>query len=133
MAKRKKRKIWLKVEALTELGCTVRPVCAADVWCRPQTNELAFLKFLSGEPQHGYVVTVPNVLGQEIILGKINGRIVRSKKRYGMLLLQVVEAMDSPKYGVKSFIRESTDFESGEKKQSKIINIRNFRKTSGKW
>lgn len=133
MAKRKKRKIWLKVEALTELGCTVRPVCAADVWCRPQNNERAFYNSLSGEPQHGYVVTVPNVLDQEIILGKINGRIVRSKKKYGALLLQVVEAMGSPEYGVKSFIRETTDFESGKKKQSEIINIRNFRKTSGKW
>lgn len=130
MAKRKKR---INPKSLKD--CTTRPVKRSDKWCNTPVGING--KVPSGDAPYGFIVTIPYCPEKNTLLDNIDGVIVRSKKHMGNLLLQVVKTEDAPKYGVKSFARHEPN--AGKRKRDKknklyrILNIRNFRKSGGKW
>ncbi len=128
MAKRKKQ---LKSDGVSALGFETRPVEKTDKWCRKPLDANGQIPF--GEAPWGYVVTIPYVPNQNMLLGKIDGYIVRCKKHCGSLLLQVVPKSYAPKYGVASFTRLEKRSRKRKNKRCRILNIRNFHKSQDKW
>ena len=111
--------------------CEIRPVTKNDKWCQrrvPRNGELV------GDAPFGYIVTIPYLPNQNTFLEGIDGRIVRSKKHCGKLLLQVImKNDDNPQYGIGSFTRHEPNRSAKNRKKSKtkiyrIWNIRNLDK-----
>jgi len=86
---------------------------------------------------HGYVVTIPFIPNQNTIFDGVGGRIVRSKKRCGKLLLQIIPKeyySYKDEYGVGSFTRHEPKVSKKKRRKAKlyrIINIRNVNKRDG--
>lgn len=114
--------------------CEIRPVTRSDKWCQ---RKLPRGKEPIGDAPFGYIVTVPYLPNQNTFLDNIDGYIVRSKKHCGNLLLQVIKKDGAPQYGVKSFTRHEPNVSSRKRKKKKklyrILNIRDLRKSEGKW
>lgn len=131
MSKRNKQ---LRSDRYSLLDCEIRPVQKTDKWCQ---RKLLKGQIPIGDAPWGYIVTIPYLPNQNIFLDNADGYIVRSKKHCGNLLLQVVKKDDAPKYGVKSFSRHELNASKRKRKNKKkiyrILNIRNFRKSEGKW
>lgn len=125
-----KRNKQLQADRYSLLNCEIRPVTESDKWCHhgliPAEDEAPW----------GYVITIPYSNNQNLILENVDGYIIRSKKHCGKLLLQVVRRKFAPKYGVESYERQHVNGgvkPKRRKKNSQILNIRNFRKSDGKW
>lgn len=131
MSKRNKQ---LQSDRCSLLDCEIRPVKKTDKWCQ---RKLFKGQVPVGDAPWGYIVTIPYCPGQNTFLDNVDGYIVRSKKHCGNLLLQVVKKEYVPKYGVKSFARQEPNVSKRKRKNKKklyrILNIRNFRKSEGKW
>ena len=112
----------------------MRPVQKTDKWCQ---KKLINGHIPVGDTPWGYIVTIPFVPNKNTFLDNVDGYIVRSKKHCGQLLLQVIMKEQSPKYGVKSFSRQEPNANKRKRKNKKklyrILNIRNFHKSEGKW
>ncbi len=78
----------------------------------------------AGEAPWGYVVTVPFCPNQRKILEDVNGYIIRTKKKCGNLLLQVVVGHWAPSYGIKAE-------QKNKKKKNPIMSIVNLEKSDG--
>ena len=130
MAKRNKKQ-QQQSNRCSSTDCEIRPVTKSDKWCQrrvPRNGQLV------GEAPFGYIVTIPYLPNQNTFLDDINGRIVRSKKHCGKLLLQVImKSEDNPQYGVGSFARHEPNVSvykrrRNKKKLYRILNIRNLDK-----
>ena len=130
MAKRNKKQ-QQQSNRCSSTDCEIRPVTKSDKWCQrrvPRNGQLV------GEAPFGYIVTIPYLPKQNTWLDGINGRIVRSKKHCGKLLLQVImKREDNPQYGVGSFARHEPNVSvykrrRNKKKLYRILNIRNLDK-----
>lgn len=103
-----------------------RPVTESDKWCErrvPRNGELV------GKAPFGYIVTIPFLPNQNTFLQDIDGRIIRSKKHCGKLLLQVIIKDDYPQYGIGTFTRHEPNrsAKSRKKKKAKLYRIWNIR------
>lgn len=127
-----KRKSQLQSAKLSLQDCEIRPVRKTDKWCQrkmPRGQEPI------GDVPWGYVVTIPYLPNQDVLLKAVDGYIVRSKKHCGNLLLQVIPKTYAPEYGVKSFTRHEPNVRKKTRKKGKlyrVLNIRNLRKSEGK-
>ena len=121
MAKRNKKQ-QQQSNRYSATDCEIRPVTKSDKWCQRR-------------------VPRPYLPKQNTWLDGINGRIVRSKKHCGKLLLQVImKSEDNPQYGVGSFARHEPNVSvykrrRNKKKLYRILNIRNLDKgdNNNKW
>ena len=132
MSKRKKKQLQSVRSSL--LDYEIRPVTKSDKWCQ---RKLGLGKEPVGDAPFGYIITIPYLPSENMILDKVDGYIVRTKKHCGNLLLQVVKKASEPQYGVKSFASNDPNHSSRKRKNKKkfyrILHIRNFSKSQGKW
>ena len=124
-----KRNEQLQADRYSLLDCEIRPVKETDKWCRHGLSPV------EDDAPWGYVVTIPYVPNLSMILENVDGHIIRVKKHCGKLLLQVVKKNFAPKYGIKSYegYEANVGKKRRKKKNNRILNIRNFRKSEGKW
>ena len=104
-------------------GCLKWPVTDEDKWCkRPRDSHGNIPK---RDAPWGYVVIISTPM-IDIDLQSVNGYIVRAKKHYGFLLLQVVNVGKKkyPMYRIS--IREDSYCKN---MNSSIINVRNLNKS----
>ena len=127
----------LKFNRFNLIDYEKRPVTPKDKWC--QRKKLFRGQAPTGDAPWGYIVTIPCCPNQNMFLDNVDGYIVRCKKHSGKLLVQVIKkeyTLEYPEYGVKSFARQEKNNvkkKRKNKKFSRIINIRNFNKSEGKW
>jgi len=136
MVKQKEGNVQQSVNQYSLKECERRPVERTDKWCKimSMSND-----HMSDTPApYGYVVTIPFIPNQNTILKDVGGIIVRSKKRCGNFLLQVVPKISSwahPSYGIVSFTRHEPNAGKGKRKNKKrlyrILSIRNLHKRHG--
>ena len=132
MANRNKKQQQSKRYSL--LDCEVRPVTKSDKWCQRKMPEG---QIPAGDAPWGYVVTIPYYPNQNTFLDNVEGYIVRTKKRCGKLLLQVIKKDYAPEYGVKSTARREPNASKRKRKNKKKLyrnlTIKNLDKLEGKW
>jgi hypothetical protein len=113
----------------------IREVADTDKWCKRRIPR-------EGVPEidapFGYVITLPSCPSENTILDNIKGYvIVRKKKRFGKVMLQVIKKEQAPQYGIKSGARQEP--KKGKKKRrnkkklNRIINVKNLSKSGGDW
>lgn len=113
----------------------MRPVQKNDKWCYKKLNNG---EIPPGKAPWGYVVTIPFIPNKNTFLEYDESFIIiRCKKHCGNFLLQVIFKDESPRYGVKSFSRLEPYTKKMKRKnkhkQYRVLNIRNFQKSEGKW
>ena len=115
--------------------CERRPVTKSDKWCRIKSRLRVDME--NHPAPHGYVVTIPFIPNQNTMFDGVGGRIIRSKKRFGNLLLQVIPKeyySYKDEYGLGSFTRHEPKVSKKRRRKKKlyrIINIRNVNKRKG--
>ncbi len=135
MAKRKKPP---NNEKLDSKNWEIRPVVAEDKWC---AKKLRKGKIPEGKAPWGYIISIPTIPDHsiDVEVEQYKGYfVVRTKKRKGNLLLQIVPGRwkNAPKYGLTSWSREEPNTKR-KGKYYRIINVRRYaskrRKKTAKW
>lgn len=122
MGKRKKKQQQKSKGCMHEYE--IREVTDNDKWCKRRIPR-------EGVPEidapFGYVITLPSCPSENTVLDNIKGYvIVRKKKRFGKVMLQVIKKEQAPQYGIKSGARQGP-----KKKLNRIINVKNLSKSGG--
>lgn len=135
--KTKKKRQQSNRYSLIDFTCERRPVTTKDKWCHKRQPKYDGQPI--GDAPYGYVVTVPYLPNTSTFLDDVDGRIIRCKKRGNKLLLQVIpNTFDVPQYGIDSFSRLEPNRNAYNRRKKKdqlyrILNIRNLRKSGGKF